>query len=40
VLQIMITGADLNVDKLAELLTVQKFVEMEWLKLKKKFKLN
>jgi alanyl-tRNA synthetase len=29
VLQIMITGADLNVDKLAELLTVQKFVEME-----------
>jgi len=29
VLQIMITGADMNVDKLAELLTVQKFVEME-----------
>jgi len=29
VLQIMLTGADMNVEKLAALLTVQKFVEME-----------
>lgn len=29
VLQIMLTGADMNVEKLAELLTAQKFVEME-----------
>lgn len=29
VLQIMITGADMNVEKLAELLSVQGFKEME-----------